>query len=265
MGRVLPGIGLLVVWVLLLFGVPGPLFHLVMVALVFTGLYEYFRMVLPGQTRGELLGSLAVAGLPVLATVIATPAALLAGLTGGLLGTVLLVLRRYSRLDDVLAFFSLSTLALAYISFCGAHLVLIRFLDNGAGWLLLLVAITAGSDTGAYYAGRAFGRRKLCPAISPGKTVAGALGGIVAGSLAAVLVGSVALPEVSLVRVALLGPLLVMVGIMGDLVESVIKRSSGVKDSGTILAGHGGLLDRIDSLLLTAPVFYLLLTCGVLA
>jgi phosphatidate cytidylyltransferase len=123
----------------------------------------------------------------------------------------------------------------------------------------MLIAVVAGSDTGAYYAGRAFGGRKLFPQISPKKTVAGGIGGLVAGIAFAEGVNLLFPGNVDFFSLFVAAALLIVVGIAGDLTESMIKRSMGVKDSGTILFGHGGLLDRIDSLLLTAPVLFYLL------
>jgi phosphatidate cytidylyltransferase len=194
----------------------------------------------------------------------ASSEAVMAGLIGSLLGLVFLVIFFYARIDNILLFLSLGGLATLYISLCSAHLVLLHSLADGASWLIILTAMTAGSDTGAYYAGRAFGRKKLCPGISPGKTVAGAVGGILAGILTAELASAVLTPAVSIFDIALIAAVLVGIGIAGDLLESVIKRAAGAKDSGTLLGAHGGLLDRIDSLLLTAPVLYYFLYFGVL-
>jgi phosphatidate cytidylyltransferase len=117
----------------------------------------------------------------------------------------------------------------------------------------------AGSDTGAYYAGKTFGRRKLFPLISPKKTVAGGIGGVAAGVIAAEGVNLLFPQPAHPLFLLLAAVVLICIGICGDLTESLIKRSVGVKDSGTILQGHGGLLDRVDSLLLTGPaLFYLI-------
>jgi phosphatidate cytidylyltransferase len=120
--------------------------------------------------------------------------------------------------------------------------------------LLLLVTIVI-SDSAQFYTGRAFGRRPLSPAISPKKTVEGAIGGVVFGTLA-VIVGGRYLFGSPLWILALLGAALSLLGIVGDLFESLLKRSAGVKDSSNLIPGHGGVLDRIDSWLFAAPVYY---------
>jgi phosphatidate cytidylyltransferase len=125
--------------------------------------------------------------------------------------------------------------------------------------LLALIAIVVVSDTGQYYAGRLFGRTPLAPLISPKKTVEGAVGGFVAGTACAVLLGLWWLPGISPLELATLGAAIVALGIVGDLFESLLKRSAGVKDSSALIPGHGGMLDRIDSWLFAAPVYYVFL------
>jgi phosphatidate cytidylyltransferase len=125
--------------------------------------------------------------------------------------------------------------------------------------VLVLIAVIVLSDSGQYYAGRLFGRRPLAPEISPKKTVEGAVGGFVVGTLAAVGLGLYWLPGLPPLSLALLGLVLVALGIAGDLFESLLKRSAGVKDSAALIPGHGGVLDRIDSWLFAAPVFYVFL------
>lgn len=123
--------------------------------------------------------------------------------------------------------------------------------------LLVFVAIWS-SDIAAYYVGKAIGRHRITPVISPNKSLEGYIGGIVTPAFATVLLGYWALPGISLYWLATMGALLGAVGTLGDLFESLLKRSSGVKDSSIILPGHGGMLDRIDSLLLGLPVYFLL-------
>ena len=120
----------------------------------------------------------------------------------------------------------------------------------------LLIAV---SDSAQYYTGRAFGRRKLAPSISPAKTVEGALGGLAAAALVGAFLGSHWIPGVSPMSGAGLGLVLGAIGIIGDLFESFLKRRVGVKDSSSLIPGHGGLLDRIDSWLFAAPIYYVFL------
>lgn len=131
--------------------------------------------------------------------------------------------------------------------------------SHGPGVLMILLGTVVASDSGQYYTGRAFGRHKLAPAISPSKTVEGAVGGVVIASIAAVLLGRVWLPAVAEWRMAPAGAVIAIAGIFGDLFESRMKRRAGVKDSGHLIPGHGGILDRIDSWLFATPVYWVFL------
>jgi phosphatidate cytidylyltransferase len=122
--------------------------------------------------------------------------------------------------------------------------------------VLLIMAVIVISDSAQYYTGRAFGRRPLAPIISPKKTREGALGGIVFGTLAFTLGARALFPAAPSLLVVLAGASISALGIVGDLFESLLKRSAGVKDSGALIPGHGGVLDRIDSWLFAAPVYY---------
>jgi len=144
----------------------------------------------------------------------------------------------------------------AYIGFLGAHLVLLRELDDGGDWVIVAVFATFAADTAAYFVGRAIGRRQITPLISPGKTLEGSVAGFIAGVPA--VFGLVWLTglDVDELELALLAVLLPLVAIVGDLAESLIKRGAGIKDASELVPGHGGLLDRLDSLLFTVPLVY---------
>ncbi|MEM7606456.1 MAG: phosphatidate cytidylyltransferase [Myxococcota bacterium] len=129
--------------------------------------------------------------------------------------------------------------------------------DHGGAWVLLAMFAAFFSDTGAYFAGRAFGKHKLYPLVSPKKTVEGAIGGLFAAAFGAGLVQYFLLPHVPLWHAALLGVVAAALGQGGDLLESLIKRSCGVKDSGKIMPGHGGLLDRSDALMFTSATVWM--------
>jgi phosphatidate cytidylyltransferase len=125
-------------------------------------------------------------------------------------------------------------------------------------WLMLLVW---GADIGAYFAGRAFGNIKLAPAVSPGKTWAGVYGGMVTSILVSVVIAGVYLPAYSVtgwIWLVLLSAAVIAISVLGDLFESLLKRNRGIKDSSSLLPGHGGILDRIDSLCAATPMFVLL-------
>jgi phosphatidate cytidylyltransferase len=127
---------------------------------------------------------------------------------------------------------------------------------DGTGMLLLLLVVIVISDSAQYYTGRAFGRRPLSPIISPKKTVEGAIGGVLFGTLAMAGLGHYIFDHSSLILLVLLGAVISLLGIVGDLFESLLKRSAGIKDSSNLIPGHGGVLDRIDSWLFAAPVYY---------
>lgn len=127
--------------------------------------------------------------------------------------------------------------------------------DAGCALIWVLFACTWASDTFAYFVGSAVGSHKLASSISPGKTVEGFLGSIIGTILTAIVVGTIIF-GLPLVKMAVAGFILALAATLGDLVESVLKRFAGIKDSGFFLPGHGGALDRFDSILFTAPVFY---------
>jgi phosphatidate cytidylyltransferase len=128
--------------------------------------------------------------------------------------------------------------------------------SGGREAVLLLMIVIVISDSAQYYSGRAFGRRPLSPSISPKKTLEGAIGGLVFGTAALVVGGRFVFPATGVVILALVGATVSALGIVGDLFESLLKRSAGVKDSSGLIPGHGGILDRIDSWLFAAPVYY---------
>jgi phosphatidate cytidylyltransferase len=144
---------------------------------------------------------------------------------------------------------------LVYIGLPLGALAAVRAIAGREALLLLIVTIVI-SDSAQYYAGRAFGRSPLAPSISPKKTREGAIGGIVFGTAALGLGGSELFPETHPAIMTLCAATVVVLGIVGDLFESLLKRSAGVKDSSALIPGHGGILDRIDSWLFAGPFYY---------
>ena len=262
MNRIIPGILLALGWLLLLMLGSFQLFWFAMVAIGYLGSREYCRMAFAQylyEADRVLLPLIII--LPIFSSLFCRQSAAVvpAGLLLGFVALALYVFYHYKRFEAPLLLLSRGTLGLVCVGFLASHLVLLRGLEDGASWLIILTAVTAGSDTGAYYTGSRLGKRKLCPDISPNKTVEGGLGGI-AGGIAAGLLFALLFPvDTPLRLVGVLAAILSVTGMVGDLMESVIKRGFQVKDSGTLLGGHGGVLDRVDSLLLAAPVLYYML------
>ena len=158
-------------------------------------------------------------------------------------------------------------LGMIYVGVLLTHAVLLRnypgFLDEKVGMFYVIIALGGSMlcDTAAYFVGRGFGRRKLIPRISPGKTIEGSIGGLLGGIGGVLLLKIICdlfffKTPIGWVNIAFLGLLISISGMIGDLVESLVKRDAGAKNSGKIFPGHGGILDRLDSLLFTFPVTY---------
>jgi len=151
-----------------------------------------------------------------------------------------------------------ASLGILYAGICFMYLAMLKrdFGEHGGDWIMLVLMTAWFGDTGGYFAGRAFGKAKLYPAVSPGKTRAGALGGLAASFLASVVANLWYFPELGWRNGAIITLVGGALGQTGDLVESLLKRSTGVKDSGNLLPGHGGMLDRVDAVLFIAPWVY---------
>jgi phosphatidate cytidylyltransferase len=170
-----------------------------------------------------------------------------------------LALTRGNAMSESLTAAALTLLGGAYIGALAGCMAALRLLppDGSGPWrLTLLLAVIMASDTTAYLAGNVWGRHRLAPLISPGKTVEGLVGALAGGIPAALVVRAIGLPEMPALHAVALGAAVTFLGITGDLGESLMKRWAGVKDSGTLFPGHGGMLDRLDSLLFGAPVLY---------
>lgn len=132
----------------------------------------------------------------------------------------------------------------------------LRSLPGGDGWLILACVLAWGSDTGGYFAGRFLGKHKLYPKVSPKKTWEGSVGGVIAATGGAFICREVLGPQVDTTHLLIMAPLAAVFGQIGDLAESMLKRTVNVKDSGTIMPGHGGLFDRVDALIFVGPTLF---------
>lgn len=173
----------------------------------------------------------------------------------GILVTFTIMLLRPEKRVSSLVDTALATLGVVYVGWFFSFLLHLRKLPDGAALITLLLVGSAFTDMGGYFVGRKYGRTKLYPRVSPKKTVEGAVGGLFTSIGACCFVGF--LTGLSYQHCAAAGVTIAIAGSFGDLFESSLKRDVGVKDSGTAIPGHGGALDRFDSLAFAAPIFYL--------
>jgi phosphatidate cytidylyltransferase len=161
-------------------------------------------------------------------------------------------------LEEALPSSAIAVMATLYIGMLGGSMIRLRsdFPGDGPKLIFFLLLVVWLGDAGAYYTGKTFGRHKLSPRISPNKTVEGLVGGIVTSVIAAMIIHFTFFPNFPLLHAIIAGVILSFSGVIGDLAESVWKRSADVKDSGTLIPGHGGFLDRFDSIFFTAPILY---------
>jgi len=252
------------------------LFVVIAVGAMAVALYEFWFLarrvgakpdvVVGYAAAAAVLVSFLLDALPLLLFVI--PALVVAALAAEML--------RGAPFDKMILSVGSTVLGVLYVALLGGFLVAVRtgfqevitpeggywfsaqFVDKTVSTHLLgfFLLVLMGSDTGAYYAGRAFGKHKLAPKVSPGKTWEGAIGGMLASMLAAAVAHFWFFPELSLTAALPLAAAMNVLGVVGDLSESALKRGANAKDAAQILPGHGGFLDRLDSLLFNAPLLY---------
>jgi len=238
----------LIVWKL-----PDALFAGFIMAVAAMGLLEYFTMALPGNAVERMAGLLW--GLVIAGGVAAQEPKLWgAGLGLAVIGGLTFPLLHADDLPGAMHRLGLSLLGVLYVGFFTPHFVLLH--AQGWRWVLFTVYAAMGSDSGGYFAGRAFGRHPLAPAISPSKTVEGALGALAGAMVIAAVCRLVFFPGLGSIEALVLGAVISVLAQFGDLCESALKRAFGAKDSGWIIPGHGGILDRLDSLLFPVVFTY---------
>jgi phosphatidate cytidylyltransferase len=226
------------------------------------GLFEFYRMmeakgIRPYKTVGILAGL-------VVAWFVYDRGGFYSSLFITLVLVAIMVLELFRR-DGELAVFHISTtiFGVFYVAWLGSHIILLRRLgeglpqqDVGGFFVILAFALAWGTDTGAYVVGNAIGKRKLLPRVSPQKSVEGAVGGVVFSLAAALIARATFARFLSLPDAVILGLIASVMATLGDLVESLIKRDVKIKDTSHALPGHGGMLDRFDSVLFVAPIVY---------
>lgn len=237
------------------------LFTLFICLVSLVALYEYYRIVF--FDKKEAVFSLipawgAISGLLLIsAAYLNSLPLMIGGFVLNFIGAAALSMPQYKNGPGILNVVEKEILALIYIPLSLALIVMLRNGEHGVAWIFFLLFMVFAGDVGAFYAGKFFGRHKLSPSISPGKTIEGSVGGIIFCIIVGYGFMRLFLPHLN-------GPLILLLFVIvnvsaqcGDLFESQLKRAGNIKDSGTILPGHGGILDRIDALLFAAPVAYL--------
>ena len=229
-------------------------------AAVLLGLVEYHRLAKCGGEAQGLLAAVAVLAAFYFQR-IEYVAAVIAALVIVELLMQLLAPRENDDLIDVLPTVSARLFGVLYVAVLGGYIIALRLVasdDNHlpAKLLTLFFIVVFAGDTGAYYTGRTLGKHKLAPRISPGKTVEGAIGGLAGNVIAAVIAHYTFFPELPLAHATPLALVMGTLGATGDLCESMLKRGAKAKDAGQLIPGHGGFLDRLDSMLFNAPLLY---------
>ena len=255
MKRYLTAVALIAVFGLAIGYLPEEFLLLVVAVVAVVALTEYSAMILPESTSGGRALFVAISVAPVVWCSRGGPAEVTAVLTLTCLAIATAFLMR-SRGDFRKAVWGMSTAFFGtfYISFLLGHSLFYLDMPLGRRWIFLVLIATYAGDSGAFFVGKRFGRHKLAANVSPNKTWEGALGGLVASVVAVEIFQAFAIPSLGLGEAALLAVLIGGAAQIGDLVESMIKRSANIKDSANFLPGHGGMLDRIDSLLFALPV-----------
>ena len=258
--RILSTAVLLPVFVWILLGAPAWVFTLMVVAVGMLANWEFTRMFERAGVPVLRDAGLIWGGLVTLAFV--RPDRAGAAFAVVVIGLLVASLDRGSAGPARWQRVAVTLLGVCYVNWLLGHTISLRALPDGMHWVLLLVWVTWLGETAAYTVGSLIGRHKLAPRISPGKTVEGAVAQLAASLLGALTAGGWLFPGLLLRDAIVVGLLLGVLGQVGDLVESALKRSVGTKDTGQVIPGHGGILDRIDGLLFNAPALFYYVTYG---
>lgn len=244
------------------------LFVVLAVGAVVVALYEFWFLAKRQGARPDVVVGYAATAAVIAAFFLNEPTWLLIIVPVFVAAALAAEMLRGAPFDKMMLSTGATVLGVLYVAVLGSHLVAVRTGFNlnlspvpgsytlSTHLLSFFFLVLMGSDTGAYYTGRALGRHKLAPNISPGKTWEGAAGGMAASLLMAALAHYWFFPEISLGAALALAAVMNVLGVVGDLVESALKRGAKAKDAAQILPGHGGFLDRLDSLLFNAPLLY---------
>jgi len=256
--RVISGLLFLPIFYFVAWVLPPVYFTALVLAAVAVGQYEFYRMAQARGSRPLLVLGIALGALIVLEFYQPLVPAMGPFFPVAASALLIMIARLFSprfvdgAIEDVASTF----LGVFYVAMLFAYQVGVRTGEDGKQWLVFLYFIIWASDIGAYSIGIPFGKHRLYEKVSPKKSIEGFLGALVASAAMALLCRAWFMPPIGAGEAIVIALMLAVVGTVGDLVESLFKRAAGVKDSGTIIPGHGGILDRMDSMLFAAPVLY---------
>jgi len=256
--RIITGWVLVGLFVAIFLFSPAWLVCIIATLIILLASWEYLEMTRPEQSLADRSLCLVLASLVPTAACSGRADCLLGSLFGSLF---LLGIRSLVGGKELKARFEelqLCCFGIFYISFTLSHFVLVRNLEDWKPWIFFILIVTYVGDVAAFFSGSRWGKRKLSPLLSPKKTVEGAVGGLLASVLAGYACKLLFFSALTSAQALWVAAVLSISGQLGDLLESLIKRSYGTKDSGRMLPGHGGILDRIDSILFAGPVGYYL-------
>lgn len=240
-------------------------FVAVAVAAIVVALYEFWFLAKRVGAKPDIVVGYAATAAMLVAFFFDVPEWLIVVVPAFVAAALAAEMLRGAPFDKMILSVGATVLGVLYVALLGGHLISVRmgFTESAPGsytlsthLLSFFFLVLMGSDTGAYYAGRAFGKHKLAPTISPGKTWEGAVGGMLSSLLLATLAHYWFFPELPLKAALPLAAVMNVLGVVGDLTESALKRGANAKDAASLLPGHGGFLDRLDSLLFNAPLIY---------
>lgn len=240
-----------------------PWYSLLIAAIALAAALEFFRMAPANIGRALTLFGVLWTELFILNAYYPTPRSTPLLITSSVVIPLLWLTFR-SRTENASTQWAWTMSGILYTGWMLGHLVWLRALSDGREWVILTIFAAFAADTTAFFVGSAWGKRPLAPSISPGKTWEGAIAGFLAAVIAAILLALIFRLPINYPQVLIIGSLIGVFGQLGDLGESMLKRSAGVKDAGRLIPGHGGILDRLDSVVFSVVVVYYYLTWAIL-
>jgi len=259
--RVISGILFLPIFYIVTWELPPIYFTALVLVAVVVGQYEFYRMILARNIKPQFAIGMVIGGLVVLESYYP----FFGGLDKLLLAAslmLIMIVRLFERkpVDSAIEDVAYTFIGVFYVAILFSFQIVIRLGVDGKQWLVFLYFVIWASDIGAYAIGIPFGKHRLYVKVSPKKSVEGFVGALIASIGMALICRVWFMPPIGLGETVGIALLLAVIGTIGDLVESLFKRAAGVKDSGGLIPGHGGILDRMDSMLFAAPALYYVLT-----